>query len=218
MVEINIEFYGMKVEETHFETFVNMVNDFHIIKQIEISIPNIINKIFKAVYLCNGVKIPRSILAYAFEYYLSSVYRNKQQWIELKYKNPNSYNEDAFKIFVSHISNFIYVLKLSDEEYELHKKTFESFKNFELLQGEYTLCINEINNLSKEEQRARAEINHEHNMFKQFQQSLNNEECPITLHRIQHMYITKCGHKFERDALIEHLKNNNSCPLCREIL
>jgi hypothetical protein len=45
-----------------------------------------------------------------------------------------------------------------------------------------------------------------------------DDTCPITLCRIRTLYTTSCNHKFEKSAILEHLKLNDSCPLCRKQL
>lgn len=44
------------------------------------------------------------------------------------------------------------------------------------------------------------------------------EECVICKKNIgnQNNCITECNHKYCLKCLLEHLKRNNSCPLCRE--
>ena len=152
MVEINTEFYGMKIEEKHFRTFTEMVRYFIYVKNIERDVPSIIEKVFCDNFFCDKVKIPKSILAYAFEYYITSICKNKQKWFELQIIYNEYYNEDDFKLFVAKISNFIYILKLSDEEYELHKKIFESFNKFDATYKTCTSCTHEKYIIDKEEE------------------------------------------------------------------
>jgi hypothetical protein len=44
------------------------------------------------------------------------------------------------------------------------------------------------------------------------------EECPICYEKIQKygFCITKCNHQFCMDCMMNHIQNNQSCPLCRQ--
>ena len=43
-------------------------------------------------------------------------------------------------------------------------------------------------------------------------------ECPICLEEIEQMYKTKCNHNFCVGCIMEHLKKNQTCPMCREYI
>lgn len=45
----------------------------------------------------------------------------------------------------------------------------------------------------------------------------NEIDCVICFEKIKNHVITKCNHLFCDTCLITHLKENNTCPLCREI-
>lgn len=46
-----------------------------------------------------------------------------------------------------------------------------------------------------------------------------NKNCPICLDLIdlENHYITECNHKYCRECIMNWFRNNNTCPVCRNI-
>lgn len=45
-----------------------------------------------------------------------------------------------------------------------------------------------------------------------------NEICPITFVEIEHPVKTSCNHVFEKDFIIQWIRERKNCPLCRKEL
>jgi len=41
--------------------------------------------------------------------------------------------------------------------------------------------------------------------------------CPITMEEIKDQFTLSCAHVFEKEAIHNWLKNNNTCPICRTL-
>ncbi len=48
--------------------------------------------------------------------------------------------------------------------------------------------------------------------------NLNNDDCPITLMKYKKGYMTSCNHSFSKKGLDKWLKDNFTCPICRNNL
>ena len=81
------------------------------------------------------IKIPKSMIIYVIEYYLSSLYKNREKWIELQFHNMSNSDFDylfkntCFRDITEQISNLLTVLKMQYEEYEDYKETLKIFEN-----------------------------------------------------------------------------------------
>ncbi len=47
---------------------------------------------------------------------------------------------------------------------------------------------------------------------------INNENCPITLEKINNPVKTSCGHIFEKENIILWIREKKTCPVCRKKL
>ena len=48
----------------------------------------------------------------------------------------------------------------------------------------------------------------------------SKEECPICMDPLKQtdVFTTRCGHMYHGTCMIRHIKNNDSCPMCRGLL
>ena len=218
-------FFGLEVEYETIRLYQKMTNNYSRLQDNSVFIPAIVHYMFPCEVfdknLFQTVKLERSVIAYAFEYYAGVISKNKKEWIGTNIRGEEyskaDYKDEERHLneFLQQILEFINILKLSEVEYKAYIKALTIFNILKQIEHCERCYVYQKNDILDEEKKCRSAIMED---FYDMPNMEGVEECPITLQKIKKMYITKCGHKFEKEAIQEHLKNDSRCPLCRTIL